>query len=109
HIPIALVPTRLPPPCHHTPSLHDALPILLSSVGLAQLEPCDLGDCVPLVRRLEWTGQQRAFRHRLRRQSRVDARRAEKDQLCHPDRKSTRLNSSHGSISYAVFCLEKKQ
>src|SRR5207245_8277739 len=24
------------------------------------------------------------------------------------DRKSTRLNSSHGSISYAVFCLEKK-
>src|SRR3989337_2579505 len=25
------------------------------------------------------------------------------------DRKSTRLNSSHGSISYAVFCLEKKQ
>src|SRR5207245_5066832 len=27
----------------------------------------------------------------------------------HPrDRKSTRLNSSHGSISYAVFCLKKK-
>src|SRR5207245_3753096 len=25
------------------------------------------------------------------------------------DRKSTRLNSSHGSISYAVFCLKKKQ
>src|SRR5207245_7600358 len=25
-----------------------------------------------------------------------------------PDRKSTRLNSSHGSISYAVFCLKKK-
>src|SRR5207245_10867543 len=24
------------------------------------------------------------------------------------DRKSTRLNSSHGSISYAVFCLRKK-
>src|SRR2546429_5524971 len=24
------------------------------------------------------------------------------------DRKSTRLNSSHGYISYAVFCLEKK-
>src|SRR5207245_10781918 len=24
------------------------------------------------------------------------------------DRKSTRLNSSHGSISYAVFCLKKK-
>src|SRR6266542_4871995 len=27
----------------------------------------------------------------------------------HGDRKSTRLNSSHGSISYAVFCLKKKK
>src|SRR5688572_32612581 len=26
-----------------------------------------------------------------------------------PDRKSTRLNSSHSQISYAVFCLKKKQ
>src|SRR5689334_23579411 len=26
----------------------------------------------------------------------------------HKDRKSTRLNSSHSSISYAVFCLKKK-
>src|SRR6266542_4030067 len=35
-------------------------------------------------------------------------------QRAHPprasqDRKSTRLNSSHGSISYAVFCLKKKK
>src|SRR5207245_10261944 len=36
-------------------------------------------------------------------------------QICHGgdarggDRKSTRLNSSHGSISYAVFCLKKKK
>src|SRR5207245_10684351 len=29
-------------------------------------------------------------------------------QFCQ-DRKSTRLNSSHGSISYAVFCLKKKK
>src|SRR2546422_2257020 len=29
---------------------------------------------------------------------------------CYPgDRKSTRLNSSHGYISYAVFCLKKKK
>src|SRR3989337_1078034 len=28
-------------------------------------------------------------------------------QTCALDRKSTRLNSSHGSISYAVFCLKK--
>src|SRR2546430_5952221 len=26
-----------------------------------------------------------------------------------PDRKSTRLNSSHSQISYAVFCLKKKR
>src|SRR5699024_11491002 len=33
------------------------------------------------------------------------------DQLAfqHKDRKSTRLNSSHVSISYAVFCLKKKK
>src|SRR5689334_23581256 len=31
------------------------------------------------------------------------------DELCAAqDRKSTRLNSSHSSISYAVFCLKKK-
>src|SRR2546422_6497563 len=29
--------------------------------------------------------------------------------LRRPDRKSTRLNSSHGYISYAVFCLKKKK
>src|SRR3989449_5816563 len=28
---------------------------------------------------------------------------------CVGDRKSTRLNSSHGYISYAVFCLKKKK
>src|SRR2546429_5380673 len=30
-------------------------------------------------------------------------------QRFHLDRKSTRLNSSHGYISYAVFCLKKKK
>src|SRR2546427_4442685 len=29
--------------------------------------------------------------------------------LGQPDRKSTRLNSSHSQISYAVFCLKKKK
>src|SRR2546429_4840020 len=29
--------------------------------------------------------------------------------ISHGDRKSTRLNSSHGYISYAVFCLKKKK
>src|SRR2546429_6482953 len=31
------------------------------------------------------------------------------DQTGLADRKSTRLNSSHGYISYAVFCLKKKK
>src|SRR2546422_8171260 len=31
------------------------------------------------------------------------------EQLAALDRKSTRLNSSHGYISYAVFCLKKKK
>src|SRR5207245_5858648 len=42
-----------------------------------------------------------AGRRRLR--GRADARPPVRD------RKSTRLNSSHGSISYAVFCLKKKK
>src|SRR3712207_9540756 len=29
--------------------------------------------------------------------------------IAQPDRKSTRLNSSHANISYAVFCLKKKK
>src|SRR5207249_8494302 len=31
------------------------------------------------------------------------------DEVADGDRKSTRLNSSHVSISYAVFCLKKKK
>src|SRR5256886_13364704 len=34
---------------------------------------------------------------------------ASKSPLMPIDRKSTRLNSSHSQISYAVFCLKKKQ
>src|SRR5205085_7300689 len=37
---------------------------------------------------------------------RAAGRRPRRDQ---PDRKSTRLNSSHSQISYAVFCLKKKK
>src|SRR5712692_5545582 len=37
-----------------------------------------------------------------------NARAAPDHPLETPDRKSTRLNSSHSSISYAVFCLKKK-
>src|SRR3712207_7405155 len=34
---------------------------------------------------------------------------AETDFVAKKDRKSTRLNSSHANISYAVFCLKKKK
>src|SRR2546422_2996378 len=34
---------------------------------------------------------------------------AQRVDVVHRDRKSTRLNSSHGYISYAVFCLKKKK
>src|SRR2546422_2874117 len=63
----------------------------------------------------------RAPRSRLRRRPLLDARGVprpphertprEAELLAQPltDRKSTRLNSSHGYISYAVFCLKKKK
>src|SRR5690348_18093709 len=60
----------------------------------------------------------RSFRHHLRRQGqdvlqRRGAGRPRRRRLPHRrrggDRKSTRLNSSHPSISYAVFCLKKKK
>src|SRR5438034_2652241 len=38
----------------------------------------------------------------------VGAARGEIDEIIGRDRKSTRLNSSHTVISYAVFCLKKK-
>src|SRR6266436_1025327 len=58
----------------------------------------------------------RSRRQAAQRNARGDRRAAEPhrddDALRHPrsggDRKSTRLNSSHGYISYAVFCLKKK-
>src|SRR2546430_9024061 len=37
-----------------------------------------------------------------------DLRAGDDDRLADPDRKSTRLNSSHSQISYAVLCLKKK-
>src|SRR3712207_7824392 len=37
------------------------------------------------------------------------AREVLRRQTAHLDRKSTRLNSSHANISYAVFCLKKKK
>src|SRR2546429_2800155 len=47
-----------------------------------------------------------AERHRRATAARV---RADRPRNAVGDRKSTRLNSSHGYISYAVFCLKKKK
>src|SRR2546427_8597748 len=55
------------------------------------------------------------FRSGLRRQADGDTahialvRDPGRKDLEHQDRKSTRLNSSHSQISYAVFCLKKKK
>src|SRR5688572_33500743 len=53
---------------------------------------------------------ERARGRPARRAPRGGARRARgPDSSCARDRKSTRLNSSHSQISYAVFCLKKKK
>src|SRR3712207_8961481 len=43
------------------------------------------------------------------RQQRVEQQAERRDEAESGDRKSTRLNSSHANISYAVFCLKKKK
>src|SRR2546429_3464413 len=50
----------------------------------------------------------RCKRARRRRPGKPD-KRPRDNALAERDRKSTRLNSSHGYISYAVFCLKKKK
>src|SRR2546430_12478951 len=83
----------------YTLSLHDALPI---SLGLARrgsgLVRADSRIC-PGHRRPRCGQPDRGNCHG----SPAVAPRAR------PDRKSTRLNSSHSQISYAVFCLKKKK
>src|SRR5207253_8187063 len=86
-------------------SLHDALPILTSARSPERLE---FGGAPPRA-----TQQPRDIAHArgagrnvLHSGARQERRVVEPRE--HLDRKSTRLNSSHVAISYAVFCLEKK-
>src|SRR5699024_12174702 len=60
------------------------------------------GGLVPGVDLPDPAAAERGRSVRLHRQPRLAA-----GDLLAPDRKSTRLNSSHVSISYAVFCLKK--
>src|SRR3712207_7310470 len=81
----------------YTLSLHDALPIS--------------GDSVPDVRGPAAGRGHRPpppLRRRLGRPPGPDAL-PDRSQPLSGDRKSTRLNSSHANISYAVFCLKKKK
>src|SRR5438034_3618638 len=73
----------------YTLSLHDALPISRPPLPEHSLE-CLVGEVDPLPR--SPARDEEGDRPRLR-----------------GDRKSTRLNSSHTVISYAVFCLKKKK
>src|SRR3712207_7684248 len=50
-----------------------------------------------------------AGRGRALREAAAGGRRGRDGQPVRRDRKSTRLNSSHANISYAVFCLKKKK
>src|SRR5688500_20165657 len=82
----------------YTLSLHDALPIFRSMVVDAEqvLQRELLKDP---VKRREWD-----LYHKLKNDARVT-----RVGRFLRDRKSTRLNSSHLVISYAVFCLKKKK
>src|SRR3989304_1654955 len=57
---------------------------------------------MPLVISLSFHGHSKS-QHATRKHNKAQ------DVIIMPDRKSTRLNSSHGYISYAVFCLKKKK
>src|SRR2546422_8567520 len=81
----------------YTLSLHDALPILRVRKPRRVLAP---------------HAHVRPARHQDQRLRRGDGARAPSRGRRRDrgrDRKSTRLNSSHGYISYAVFCLKKKR
>src|SRR5690606_41826467 len=94
-----------PPPTRtHTLSLHDALPICDAQI-LLQLLQFELHLLAQLlVERAERLVAQQYARRDHDRAGQRDALLLTAREL-RRDRKSTRLNSSHVKISYAVFCL----
>src|SRR2546429_2356348 len=80
----------------YTLSLHDALPILFNAAGTNLVGAIYNGFEVNATPTTYQTTGVRAF---------CD----DQTGVLKLDRKSTRLNSSHGYISYAVFCLKKKK
>src|SRR5690606_42166068 len=101
-----------PPPPHTFPlSLHDALPISLPAQPPRRVAP-ERGDGV--AQRQQRPAAERGPGEQRRERGDADDERGEHDPGAAAgeevqDRKSTRLNSSHVKISYAVFCLKKKK
>src|SRR3712207_7530471 len=77
---------------------------LFRSFDLAALPPAFLDDPFPTYRALRGHAPVK----RMPDGSLFLTRWADLDRVYREDRKSTRLNSSHANISYAVFCLKKK-
>src|SRR5207249_11450720 len=99
--------THPPPTEIYTLSLHDALPISDTARALeaeARERLLREADDAIYNRRNNAVEQERKIReNELNTEVAVQTKQRE------IDRKSTRLNSSHVSISYAVFCLKKKK
>src|SRR5205814_9179627 len=97
------------PPAIYTLSLHDALPISGERVrgadGVLQLAHV-AGPVIHEERRLDVGRERRRAAAMLLALVAEEVRGEQRDVA---DRKSTRLNSSHLGISYAVFCLKKKK
>src|SRR5205814_9337522 len=94
-----------PPASPYTLSLHDALPIFGECVVADGGDPCAGlvdGECDALLGELGEGGV-------VGRLEFGDAGLEGVEVFGGLDRKSTRLNSSHLGISYAVFCLKKKK
>src|SRR4051794_41629742 len=92
HAPVPLFFFKGPPPTEAcTLSLHDALPILPPAMGSTRTARSSEQSSGMRCSCDSWAQNQGA-----------------QPPPVEQDRKSTRLNSSHPSISYAVFCLKKK-
>src|SRR3712207_7760254 len=88
----------------YTLSLHDALPISERAQGLPRADPA----VARRAARVPDRGRRAGLRGR-RDAVRAGPRGDHRPRRPPGDRKSTRLNSSHANISYAVFCLKKKK
>src|SRR5690606_42060578 len=103
--PIFFFSTAPPTPEIYTLSLHDALPI---SAARPRLRAGRNRPAAANPRGAPSTGTAGRASHR-RAGSARPRRSAPRRPAAASDRKSTRLNSSHVKISYAVFCLKKKK